>query len=85
VLMLWPTRVPRAAGRSSRARALAAAGASESDIARRTGLSRDALALMLVAPRPATRQKQPPSARLSLFRRAGRAQATSVAGSQVPA
>lgn len=48
----WPARTPRsgqrssAAARSEQARALVASGASPADVARRTGLSRDALALM---------------------------------------
>lgn len=48
----WPARRERSARRSrsvprsEQARALVASGASPSDVARRTGLSRDALALV---------------------------------------
>jgi hypothetical protein len=88
-VLLWPSR-RRPSGattggmRSAHARALAAAGVTESDIARRTGLSRDALALVRGATRPAARQKAPSSARFSLFRRSTPPVTAAVTHRQVP-
>lgn len=72
----WPSRTDRAARtprtplRSAQARALVALGTSDTDVARRTGLARDALALMGAAQAreaaaTAARQKGPKSARLA--------------------
>ncbi|MEP7381252.1 MAG: hypothetical protein ABI910_06165 [Gemmatimonadota bacterium] len=74
VLIAWPARgeARRDASRHPRAvtaRALAASGIAPVDIARRTGLSRDALALLTGLASPAARQKAPTSARPSLFQR----------------
>ncbi len=74
VLIAWPARSEprRDASRHPRAvtaRALAASGIAPVDIARRTGLSRDALALLAGLSSPSARQKAPSSARLSLFQR----------------
>ena len=75
----WPSRGPRTvraprrprqAPRSERARALVASGASPVDVARRTGLSRDALALLREPATPAARQKGPEAAPIAFPRRA---------------
>ncbi len=55
--------------RTVTARALAAAGESTAEIARQTGLSRDALALLTGVATTNARQKAPPSARPSLLAR----------------
>jgi len=55
--------------RAVTARSLAAAGHATADIARQTGLSRDALALLSGLSPANARQKAPPSARPSLFAR----------------
>ena len=52
--------------RSAQARALVASGASAVDVARKTGLSRDALALMVGSVGPAARQKAPGTARVAI-------------------
>ena len=74
VLIAWPTRQDTAGlgartPRSATARALAASGTPAAEIARRTGLSRDALALMMGMTSTSARQKAPSAARLSLFQR----------------
>lgn len=74
VLIAWPARTEArrdASGhpRAVTARALAASGIDAADIARRTGLSRDALALLAGLSAPSSRQKAPAAARLSLFQR----------------
>lgn len=86
----WPAsdRAPgsRAAGSSSRsttARTLAAAGTPAPEIARQTGLSRDALALVLGG--KATRQFSPHPARFSLFGRFRRSAGSAAGGVQVTA
>jgi hypothetical protein len=55
--------------RAVAARSLVAAGRTTADIARETGLSRDALALLSGLASANARQKAPPSARPSLFAR----------------
>ncbi len=74
VLIAWPARTeaPRDASgrpRAMTARALVASGIDPADIARRTGLSRDALALLAGLSSAPPRQKAPSSARLSFFQR----------------
>jgi hypothetical protein len=72
VLICWPARdaAPQATSqRSAQARALVASGVSAMEVARRTGLSRDALALMIGSAGTATRKKGPDAARLAFFRR----------------
>lgn len=74
VLIAWPARAetPRDASgrpRAMTARALVASGIDTADVARRTGLSRDALALLAGLSAPAPRQKAPSAARLSFFQR----------------
>jgi hypothetical protein len=74
VLIAWPTRqdapgIGSRTPRSATARALAAAGTPAAEIARRTGLSRDALALMMGMTPSSARQKAPSTARLSLLQR----------------
>jgi hypothetical protein len=69
----WPARAERMTPtpvRSAQARALVASGTPAADVARRTGLSRDALALMGAAVHreaatAAARQKGPKAARLA--------------------
>ncbi|MFN8666517.1 MAG: hypothetical protein U0164_04875 [Gemmatimonadaceae bacterium] len=78
VLIAWPTRpaAPLSTARASRsadARALVASGTPALEVARRTGLSRDALALMMGMAPSSARQKAPTSARFSLFQRLRRA------------
>lgn len=86
VLIAWPARAEPARDASGRpraatARALVASGIDQGDIARRTGLSRDALALLAGLSSSAPRQKAPSSARLSLFQRLfGRRSAKAVRG-----
>lgn len=70
ILMAWPSREARAGTaargtRAAEAHNLAAAGTPLVEIARRTGLSRDALALMTGAATATARQKGPDTARLS--------------------
>lgn len=74
VLIAWPTRpaTPLSTARSPRsaeARALVASGTPALEVARRTGLSRDALALLVGTAPSSARQKAPTSARFSLFQR----------------
>lgn len=79
VVAIWaPREAPRAPSarrkqveRSSRAHQLVASGTELAEVSRRTGLSRDALALMsgehgATPAAPAARQKGPKAARLSL-------------------
>jgi hypothetical protein len=80
----WPAsdRAPRVKGtsassRSVTARSLAAAGTPALEIARQTGLSRDALALVLAG--KATRQFSPHPARFSFFSRFRRSAASPAA------
>lgn len=74
VLIAWPTRneppvtIARTP-RSAEARALVASGTPALEVARRTGLSRDALTLLMGVAPASARQKAPPSARFSLFQR----------------
>lgn len=89
LVICWPAsdRAPRAKGtaasRSMTARSLAAAGTPALDIARQTGLSRDALALVLGG--KATRQFSPHPARFSLFGRFRPPAGPSAVGAQVVA
>ncbi len=50
LVALYLSRAPRGGGRPARARSLAARGAAPAEIARRTGLSQDAVALLLRGP-----------------------------------
>jgi hypothetical protein len=89
VLIAWPTRRESAAPasrspRASEARALVASGTPASEIARRTGLSRDALALMTGMASSSARQKAPNTARLSLFQRLRRSGGGGAVQRQVP-
>ncbi|MEO7964082.1 MAG: hypothetical protein ABIT38_09260, partial [Gemmatimonadaceae bacterium] len=76
----WPARAERMSAsprRSTQARALFASGSSAADVSRRTGLSRDALALMSAAAQrsaatAAARQKEPKAARLAFRWRSGK-------------
>lgn len=63
-----PSR-PRTAARSAAARSLAAEGLTQIDIARRTGLSRDGLALLLDGRANRTRQMTPNAAGTSFLER----------------
>lgn len=78
-----PSRAGISATRSMTARSLAAAGTPALEIARRTGLSRDALALVLGG--KVARQNSPQPARFSLFRRFKRPPGHAVGGRQVAA
>lgn len=73
VLICWPSSEsePQSASseRSAQARALVASGVSAMEVARRTGLARDALALMVGSAGLPTRKKGPGAARLAFFRR----------------
>jgi hypothetical protein len=86
VLIAWPARTDLRRDASGRpravtARALAASGIDTADIARRTGLSRDALALLAGLAAPSPRQKAPVAARLSLLQRVfGRGSSKAVRG-----
>lgn len=89
VLIAWPSRpdVPASAartGRSAEARALVASGTPTIDVARRTGLSRDALALMAGTVSASARQKAPGSARPSALHRLRRAMRGEAVQRQVP-
>lgn len=64
-----PSRTPTST-RSAEARALFASGTPAAEVARRTGLSRDAIALLGGMASASARQKAPASARLSVWRRA---------------
>jgi hypothetical protein len=84
LVLCWPSsdRAPKPRGaaissRSVTARSLAAAGTPALEIARQTGLSRDALALVLGG--KATRQNSPLPARFSLFGRLRRSAGSSAA------
>jgi hypothetical protein len=67
-----PSRTP-ASTRSAEARVLFASGTPAAEVARRTGLSRDALALLGGMASASARQKAPASARLSVWQRFRRA------------
>jgi hypothetical protein len=90
---MWPSRSARGAQtpvRSAQARALVALGTPAADIARRTGLSRDALALMDAAQRRdaatgAARQKGSKAAGLSFRWPARRPHASAPSNGQVMA
>lgn len=89
VLIAWPTRqdAPTAsarAPRSAEARAMVASGTPAVEVARRTGLSQDALALMTGMASASARQKAPDTARLSLFQRLKRLGGAGQIRSQVP-
>jgi hypothetical protein len=64
-----PPTTAQHTARSTAARSLAAAGLQQIEIARRTGLSRDGLTLLLNAPTRGTRQMPPHAAGTSLFSR----------------
>ncbi|MCC6928920.1 MAG: hypothetical protein IT359_08030 [Gemmatimonadaceae bacterium] len=88
VLIAWPTRPasPMSTARSPRsaeARALVASGTPALEVARRTGLSRDALALMMGMTSSSARQKAPTSAPFSLFQRLRRADRSAAISQQV--
>ena len=93
VFAMWPSRSTRGTQtpvRSAQARALVALGTPVADIARRTGLSRDALALMDSAQRRdaatgGARQKGSKAAGLSFRWRARRAAASAPSTGQVMA
>ena len=76
VLICWPSSAAApqpqqpTSQRSAQARALVASGVSAVEVARRTGLSRDALALMVGTAGLPTRKKGPGAARLAFWRRA---------------
>ncbi len=88
LVISWPSKDaqrPATSTRSATARSLAASGTSALEIARKTGLSRDAVALMATNAARLTRQNPPGAARSSLLARlTGRSRAT-VVGSQVVA
>jgi hypothetical protein len=72
LLMFWPSGGRRSRGSTSRshaARALAAAGLSMPEIARQTGLSRDAIIVLTMDATPGQRQKAPQAARPSRLKR----------------
>ena len=96
VLVAWPARSDGTGAphgvRSSRtsrapravaARAMVAAGASAAEVARRTGLSRDALAILVGPATIAARQKAPKAARPSLLQRVLGTRAAAQGPSQV--
>ncbi|MEO6445740.1 MAG: hypothetical protein ABIZ91_00375 [Gemmatimonadaceae bacterium] len=66
-----PSRTPRNSNtpRSVEARQLVESGTSPAEVARRTGLSRDALALLMAPATIAARQKAPRAARTSWLQR----------------
>lgn len=71
VVINWPARDARpqaSSARSTTARGLAASGIPATDIARRTGLSRDGLTLLLNTPPRGARQMTPHAAGTSLFK-----------------
>jgi len=86
-----PPRYTGEKARTATARTLAASGTAIVDIARRTGLSRDALVLMSAMTGTSgtgaatARQKAPASARLSLFQRLRGTGGARTSGAQVPA
>ena len=72
LVISWPSvdaKPSESTARSTTARSLVAAGTPALEIARRTGLSRDALALLVTATRLPARQLSPLPARFSLFER----------------
>ncbi len=98
VLIAWPARTDVAAPtqvsrparsqhtpRSVQARALVASGSPAAEVARRTGLSRDALAILSRPMTGPARQKTPEAARLSWFKRVRGTPASSRVASQVSA
>ena len=88
LVISWPSNDAATIAPSSRsntARTLASAGTPALEIARRTGLSRDALALMLAAPSRASRQLSPLPAQTSLFRRHPGSQRRPARGAQITA
>jgi hypothetical protein len=89
LVISWPSRgtAPHPAGnqRSAQARALFASGVPAMEVARRTGLSRDALALMIGIAGLPTRKKGPGAARLAFFRRATPSPTAAPSGRQVTA
>ena len=88
LVISWPSSDARPAatpGRSLAARDLAASGLPPIDIARRTGLSRDGLALLLTTPPRGARQSRPGAAGSSLFGRLRRGAQAPAGGPQVVA
>lgn len=86
LVISWPSSdaAPSlATARSTTARSLVAAGTPALEIARRTGLSRDALALLVAAARTPARQLSPLPARFSLFGRRQRNPQTAARSPQV--
>ncbi len=88
LVISWPSKDaqrPSGSARSTTARTLAASGTAVIDIARRTGLSRDAVALMATSAARLTRQNPPGAAPSSLLRRLTGRLRSSTAGTQVTA
>jgi hypothetical protein len=90
LVISWPSSdVPATpasrAARSAAARSLAAEGMTAIDIARRTGLSRDGLTLLLNGRTPSARQMRPTSAGTSFLARWRARRAGAAHGSQVVA
>jgi hypothetical protein len=85
LVISWPANDAKypATSRPATARSLAASGLPLTDIARRTGLSRDALVLLSASATRMTRQKQPGTERSSGIRRLFRRAGTTVHGAQV--
>ena len=87
VIMAWPARPEtshsRHATRSTEARAMVASGKTALEIARQTGLSRDALALMMRSASSGERQKAPSAARFSFLSRFRAPAASQVSRGQV--
>lgn len=88
LIISWPASdAPRPSGpsRSATARSLMASGTALIDIARQTGLSRDAVALVATGSARTTRQNPPGAASSSLFGRLLRRRAGAPMSPQVPA
>lgn len=94
LVITWPSRsaesARHASGRPATARKLANSGTPAVEIARTTGLSRDALAIVLAASAAqardnARRQKSPTAARPSLWQRLSGTKPAAAKGSQVAA
>lgn len=90
LVISWPSSdapaAPATAGvRSTAARSLAAAGLPQLDIARRTGLSRDGVALLLTRGAGGARQNTPHEEKSSLFGRWRARRASLGTGPQVVA
>lgn len=85
LVISWPANDAKypATSRPATARSLAASGLPLADIARRTGLSRDALVLLATSATRMTRQKTPEGERSSGIRRWFRRPPTNVRGPQV--